>query len=237
MNLLSFLKPAPYKEEIQDPDEVKKGYKYWRFRIFYGMYFGYIFYYFSRKSFTFAMPALMADLGFDKSQIGILGSVLSITYGLSKFLSGVLSDRSNPRYFMAVGLILTGCLNIFFGLSSSILFFVIFWGFNGFFQGWGWPPCARLLTHWYSQKESKAIEAPEKNQKEETARTTPKLNKALMGPLLPLKIRSDAHPAVKLPKHPPISNQETQAPADKIEYPFVSIKNTTFQSVTPVRIT
>ena len=23
----------------------------------------------------------------------------------------------------------------------------------GFFQGWGWPPCARLLTHWYSQSE------------------------------------------------------------------------------------
>ena len=24
---------------------------------------------------------------------------------------------------------------------------------NGWFQGWGWPPCAKLLTHWYSQKE------------------------------------------------------------------------------------
>ncbi len=24
---------------------------------------------------------------------------------------------------------------------------------NGWFQGWGWPPCARLLTHWYSQSE------------------------------------------------------------------------------------
>ena len=24
---------------------------------------------------------------------------------------------------------------------------------NGVFQGWGWPPCAKLLTHWYSQRE------------------------------------------------------------------------------------
>ncbi len=153
MSILDFLKPAPYKAEIEDEEEVKKSYKYWRFRVFYGMYIGYIFYYFSRKSFTFAMPALMMDLGFDKSQLGILGSVLSITYGLSKFLSGILSDRSNPRYFMAIGLILTGCLNILFGLTSSIVFFAIFWGLNGCFQGWGWPPCARLLTHWYSQKE------------------------------------------------------------------------------------
>lgn len=138
---------------MQDKEQVAKRYKYWRWRTFYGMYIGYIFYYFSRKSFTFAMPALVDDLGFDKASLGILASILSIAYGLSKFVSGIVSDRSNPRYFMAIGLILTGVLNVFFGFSSSILFFAIFWGLNGWFQGWGWPPCSRLLTHWYSQKE------------------------------------------------------------------------------------
>ena len=54
---------------------------------------------------------------------------------------------------MGFGLILTGILNILFGLSSSFLFFAIFLGLNGFFQGWGSPPCAKLLTYWYSQKE------------------------------------------------------------------------------------
>ncbi len=149
----NFLKPAEHRDEIQDPHIVKKKYGYWRFRIFYAMFFGYVFYYFTRKSFTYAMPALMADLGFDKAQLGILGSVLYIAYGISKFASGVMSDQSNPRFFMAIGLIVTGITNIFFGLSSSIVFFAIFWGLNGWFQGWGWPPCARLLTHWYSQTE------------------------------------------------------------------------------------
>src|SRR3990170_7461950 len=148
MSLLDIFKPSPYAPEIKDEEVVKKHYRYWRFRIFYGMYVGYIFYYFTRKSFTFAMPALMHDLGFDKSQLGILASILSITYGLSKFLSGIMADRSNPRFFMAIGLILTGAFNILFGMSSSILFFAIFWGLNGWFQGWGWPRCARLLTHW-----------------------------------------------------------------------------------------
>jgi OPA family sugar phosphate sensor protein UhpC-like MFS transporter len=54
---------------------------------------------------------------------------------------------------MSLGLILTGVFNICFGFSSSFLFFALFWGLNGWFQGWGWPPCARLLTHWYSQSE------------------------------------------------------------------------------------
>ena len=153
MSLPNILKPAPSIPEMKDPEAVKQSYKYWRWRIFYGMYVGYIFYYFTRKSFTFAMPVLMQDLGLQISDLGILSSILAITYGLSKFLSGILADRSNPRYFMAIGLILTGVFNICFGMSSSIILFAIFWGLNGLFQGWGWPPCARLLTHWYSQKE------------------------------------------------------------------------------------
>jgi OPA family sugar phosphate sensor protein UhpC-like MFS transporter len=153
VSVLDLFRPAPYAPEIKDEETVKSQYKYWRLRIFLGMYVGYIFYYFTRKSFTFAMPALIQDLGFDKSQLGILASILSITYGVSKFLSGVLADRSNPRFFMAFGLILTGICNIIFGFSSSIAFFALFWGLNGWFQGWGWPPCARLLTHWYSQTE------------------------------------------------------------------------------------
>ncbi len=99
------------------------------------------------------MPGLIADLGYDKAELGILASVLSITYGVSKFASGILADKANPRYFMSVGLIITGILNIFFGMSSSLLWFAILWGLNGWFQGFGWPPCARLLTHWYSQSE------------------------------------------------------------------------------------
>ncbi len=153
MSVLNLFRSAPPIKENQDPEEVKGLYKYWRWRIFYGMYIGYVFYYFTRKSLTFAMPVLMQDLGLQISDLGILSSVLSITYGMSKFLSGMLSDKSNPRFFMGIGLILTGFFNICFGMTSSIFFFAIFWGLNGIFQGWGWPPCARLLTHWYSQRE------------------------------------------------------------------------------------
>lgn len=119
----------------------------------YSMFIGYAFYYFTRKSFVFAMPGLMQDLGLDKSQLGIMTSLFALSYGLSKFVSGVFSDQSNPRYFMAIGLMITGLLNIFIGLSSSIFCFALFWGLNGWFQGFGWPPCVRQLTHWYSHSE------------------------------------------------------------------------------------
>jgi MFS transporter, OPA family, sugar phosphate sensor protein UhpC len=152
-SMLKVLGPAPYVPEMTDEERVKSDYKYWRQRMFYSMLIGYALYYFTRRSFTFAMPGLIADLGFDKSQLGILGSVLSITYGMSKFMSGVLADKSNPRYFMAIGLFLTGICNICFGFSSSLWMFIVFWGANGFFQGFGWPACTRTLTHWYSHSE------------------------------------------------------------------------------------
>lgn len=151
--LFDLFKPAPRVQEIENQETVKKEYQYWRIRIFYSMFIGYAFYYFTRKSFTFAMPGLIEDLNLTKGDLGLLGSILYITYGMSKFASGILSDRSNARYFMAFGLVMTGLCNIFFGLSSSLLFLAIFWGLNGWFQGFGWPPCARFLTHWYSQNE------------------------------------------------------------------------------------
>lgn len=153
MSIIDLFNPDPPRDPVQGEAEIKRQYRYWRFRVFYGMYIGYAVFYFTRKSFTFAMPALITDLGFDKGQLGFLCSLLSISYGISKFLSGILSDRANLRFFMGAGLILTGVFNLFIGLSSSVLFFALFLGMNGLFQGWGSPPCAKLLTYWYSQKE------------------------------------------------------------------------------------
>lgn len=151
--LRDLLKPAPHLAEITNQAEVKAKYRYWRIRTFYSMYIGYIFYYFTRQSLTFITPFLCTDLGFDKTDVGILATVMAIAYGISKFTNGVFCDRSNPRYFMAFGLILTGISNIFFGLSSSLFLFGLLWALNGWFQGWGWPPCAKLLTHWFGQQE------------------------------------------------------------------------------------
>jgi MFS transporter, OPA family, sugar phosphate sensor protein UhpC len=153
LSILALFKPASPIEEIQDPELIKKNYKYWRLRTFYAMWAGYAFFYFTRKSFTFAMPMMQSELGFGKLELGLLGSILYITYGASKFLSGILGDRSNPRYFMSIGLILTGVFNLAFGMSSLFWTFAVFWGLNGWFQGWGWPGCAKLLTHWYSHSE------------------------------------------------------------------------------------
>jgi MFS transporter, OPA family, sugar phosphate sensor protein UhpC len=150
---LEFLKPAPYQPVSTDSAEINDLYRYWRIRICYSIFLGYAVFYFTRKSFTFAMLGMSSDLGLSKGELGLLGSILYITYGISKFISGVMSDRSNPRYFMAMGLIITGILNILFGLSSTFWLFALFWGLNGWFQAWGWPACCKQLNYWFAQSE------------------------------------------------------------------------------------
>ncbi|MDP2532559.1 MFS transporter [Photobacterium damselae subsp. piscicida] len=138
---------------IEDKTEIDQKYHYWRIHIMVSMYIGYAGFYFSRKTFNYAMPAMMADLGLDKADIGLIGTLFYITYGCSKFFSGIISDQSNPRYFMGLGLIATGIINIVFGLSSSLYMLAMLWVLNAWFQGWGWPSCSKLLTTWYSRSE------------------------------------------------------------------------------------
>jgi len=151
--LLQILHPAPFMDVVEDDSVIKKRYRHWRIRMFLSIYLGYVVYYFTRRSFSSILPILGVDLGWDNSSLGIMLSVMAFSYGLSKFVSGLMGDKSNARYFMAIGLVLTGVINIIFGLSSTLWVFALLWGLNGWFQGWGVPPSAKTMMHWFSKSE------------------------------------------------------------------------------------
>jgi len=134
------------------PDEAKK-FKYWQTRTIIASMVGYALFYFVRKNLSIAMPAMQADLGITKTELGIFLTLHGLIYGVSKFINGFIGDRVNARYFMVSGLILSSACNLIFGFSSAVLVFGIVWMANGWFQGMGFPPCARLLTHWVPPKE------------------------------------------------------------------------------------
>ncbi|EKS7779066.1 MFS transporter family glucose-6-phosphate receptor UhpC [Edwardsiella piscicida] len=134
-------------------DPIDQRYRTLRSRLWIGMALGYAAFYLTRKSVNYVLPALQTDLGLDKGSIGLLGSLFYLTYGLSKFAAGLWHDSHGQRAFMGMGLFATGALNVAFAFTQSLPLMLVIWTLNGFFQGWGWPPCARLLTHWYSRNE------------------------------------------------------------------------------------
>jgi len=57
-------------------------------------------------------PATLdGELGLTKLQMGIILSLFDATYAFSKIVNGPLCDRTNPRYFMAIGLLGTALAN------------------------------------------------------------------------------------------------------------------------------
>jgi OPA family glycerol-3-phosphate transporter-like MFS transporter len=70
---------------------------------------------------------------------------------------GSLSDRSNPRYFMSLGLLATAACNFAFAAVHSYPAHLALWAMNGLAQSMGWAPCGRSLSHWYSVRERGTI--------------------------------------------------------------------------------
>ena len=88
-------------------------------------------------------------------ELGLIGAGLGIAYGISKFLMGNISDRSNAKVFLAIGLLITGLINLLLPslLSLGVLVMFIALLINGWVQGMGWHACARIMTHWFCVNE------------------------------------------------------------------------------------
>jgi len=137
----------------RSPAEVDRLYRYWRVRVMYAMTTGYALFYFTRKNISMAAKPIIDEFGFSNTQWGLVLSVGTIVYALSKFLSGIAGDRVNPRWLMAGGLFLSALVNLAFGFGAGLGSFILLWALNNLFQGAGSPPCFRLLTHWFSPRE------------------------------------------------------------------------------------
>ena len=142
-----------------------------QWRMLFATMIGYTLFYFMRKNFSFAMPGLQQDCGISKSMLGNFLFWGGIVYGLSKFANGVIGDRMKPKKMLCIGLLACTLVNVAFGFAPRIasLFggsaeapagtaelawtFGILLVLNQFFQGTGFPPCAKLIAFWIPPKE------------------------------------------------------------------------------------
>ncbi|XP_062870556.1 glucose-6-phosphate exchanger SLC37A4b [Trichomycterus rosablanca] len=125
------------------------GYGYYRSVIFTCMFLGYLLYYFNRKTFSFLMPTVLEEIELDKEELGLITSSQTLAYAISKFISGVLSDQISARWLFSSGLFIVGGINVVFSQSSTLWAFTVLWFINGFGQGFGWPPCGKVLRKWF----------------------------------------------------------------------------------------
>jgi MFS transporter, OPA family, glycerol-3-phosphate transporter len=140
-----------------DP-RVDRAYRRYRRNVFAGIFVGYAAYYLVRNNLALAIPDILRDYPqHSKAELGLALTGLSLAYGLSKFLMGAVSDRSNARYFLPLGLLLSCAImavtGLVKGIFTSLALVVALQTLNGWVQGMGWPPCGKTMVHWFSTRE------------------------------------------------------------------------------------
>lgn len=159
--MLKFLDP-PAAKPLLPKEKIDSEYKKMRLKVFLGAFMGYAAYYLVRKNLALAIPGMIqpvesGGLGYTKLELGIALSAISIAYAFSKFLMGALSDRSDARKFLVIGLVLSSVMMMSVGLfpfaTSSVAVIFMFMLVIGWLAGMGWPPCGRVMVHWFSHNE------------------------------------------------------------------------------------
>ncbi len=155
--MIGLLSPAAVAPPLP-ADEVDRAYRRYRLQVFVGIFVGYAAYYLVRNNLALAIPDILNEHPeHSKATLGTALTGLSIAYGLSKFLMGSVSDRSNPKYFLPVGLLLSSAImaacGLWKGMYASLSLVVVVQTLNGWVQGMGWPPCGKTMVHWFSTKE------------------------------------------------------------------------------------
>ena len=151
----------PQAKPLIHKDKIDKVFKSMRFRVFLGAFVGYAAYYLVRKNLSLASADMIAEGLIDKQGVGIAASAVSIAYAFSKFIMGTLSDRSDARKFLSVGLVIASLVMMSVGFlpfsttnpAMNVVMLLFAMLLVGILSGMGWPPCGRVMAYWFSNNE------------------------------------------------------------------------------------
>lgn len=156
---------------MQSKTEEQRRFKYWQWRVIICSMIGYAMFYFVRKNFSFAIPLLSEEYGITNASFGIIMTLGGLIYGVSKFVNGILADRTNARWHLVIGLTVCVITSVVMGFADQIsvgltgtneganyirgiiVIMAAMYIVNQIFQGCGFAPCNHLMVNWVPPQE------------------------------------------------------------------------------------
>jgi sugar phosphate permease len=125
----------------------------WRRRVFAATWLSYAGFYFCRKPFFIAKPALSEELGWDPVMLGYIGTAYLVAYAIGQFIAGWAGNKWGPRILLLVGMAVSVAANAGFGLSNSAGTFMALMVLNGLAQATGWSGNVGSMAPWFRRRE------------------------------------------------------------------------------------
>ena len=91
-----------------------------------------------------------------KSLIGLLETTYLISYAIFMFFSGFVAERMDLRFFLSMGMMLSGLLCVLFGIAyplgiHSIWYLIFIQIVTGMVQSTGWPGVVTVMGNWFGK--------------------------------------------------------------------------------------
>jgi len=124
-------------------------FKTWQKRIFSILWLTYGAIYLIRVNFSVAIPGIMEEFGYTRTQLGLLATAFLWTYAVGHFVNGQLGDKFGARNMLAIGFGLSVCAATVFPFCPTLGVMTLVWAFNGWVQSMGWAPVIKTLSRWF----------------------------------------------------------------------------------------
>lgn len=115
--------------------------------VFLACFIAYAASYVGRINYSAALPDILSEGLFTKSQAGIIGSAFFIVYGFFQIINGFLGDKISPFKMISLGLFLSAGANIAMTFCTTNVMMAIIWGFNGFALSLLWAAILKILAN------------------------------------------------------------------------------------------
>lgn len=111
--------------------------------------------YITRINFAVLLINILSDLNYEKTELSVVITGLTISYGIGQVICGFLGDKIKPRYMLMGGLLLAAICNACMALPfvTGIPMMTVIWSINGFAQAMLWPPIVRIMSTYLTDDE------------------------------------------------------------------------------------
>lgn len=109
--------------------------------------------YIDRSTLSIAGPAMVKELGFSMTEIGLMGTAFAWCYAVAQIPTGWISDRVSARLIFGFSLVAWSLATTVTGLVSALGVILLSRALLGIFEAPCWPVATKIISIWFPRQE------------------------------------------------------------------------------------